>query len=258
MGGSLRRRVIAVLVSLIVAGGGVVGVLRYAGSADERALAGQAPVQVLVLTQAVPKGTPVEELTTFVEVRVVATSVVPDGAVSDLESLTGLITTVDLVPQEILLRDRFVDPATLVERPIDVPIGAQEISFLVPVDIALGGRIAPGDRIAVYATFSKAGTGETDTEGEEERDEVAAILLPELLVTRVQVTEREPTASAEDTGTGRPLAPPGSLLLTVAVDVPAAERLTFALEFGTVRLALLNADSRLDGSVRRTLDNVLG
>lgn len=263
MGSSFRRRVLAVLLSLVVALGGVVGVLRYAGSADERALAAQAPTEVLVVTQPVPAGTPSEDLTPLIEVRIVAASVVPTGAVTALAEVEGLITTVDLVPGEILLTARFVDPESLVERPIELPVGAQEITFLAAVDTALGGRIRPGDRIAIYATFSKGDTGEDGAEGEEgggegEREEVAAILLPDLLVTRVQVTEPTPVAVPDGEAVGPPLAPSGALLLTVAVDVPAAERLTFALEFGTIRVALLGPESDLEGSERRTLDNVFG
>lgn len=259
----MRWRPLAVLVSVLAALAGALGVLRYAQGADERALAGQEGREVLVLAAPAPLGTPVEELSLRAEL--VPALAVPEGAVGTLAEVTGTVAAVDLVAGEVLLAARLTDPASVEGLvAVEVPAGAQAFTFPVAIDAALGGRLAPGDRIAVYASFDDAAIGATPSgAGEDgapapssERDTVSALLVPELLVLDVQTTSLPP-ASPEGADAPTALAPDGALLLTVAIDVATAERLVFALEFGTLRIARLTDRSVLDGSDPPTLDTIL-
>jgi pilus assembly protein CpaB len=260
----VRWRLVVVLVSVLVALVGALGVLRYAQGADERALAGQEARAVLVVGAAAPIGTPVEAL--VLRVELVPAVAVPDGAVTSLESFAGAVTAVDLVVGEVLLAARLTGPDSVEGLvAVEVPAGAQAFTFPVAIDVALGGRLGPGDRIAVYASFDDAalggGPGGDGAEGlvsqSSERDAVSALLVPELLVLDVQATSL-PRASSDDSGASTSLAPEGALLLTVAIDVATAERLVFALEFGTVRIARLTDRSVLEGSDPPTLGSILG
>ena len=265
----MRWRVVVVVVSLLAALVGALGVLRYAAGADERALAGQTGREVLVVAEPATLGTPVEDL--VLRTELVPALAVPDGALASVADAAGTVAAVDLVAGEVLLSSRLTDPAAVAGLvPVEVPPGAQAFTFPVAIDVAVGGRLAPGDRIAVYASFDDAALGvapasdggEAAGPATSERDTVAGLLVPDLLVLDVQTTALPPPAPDGTDGGGtasaRPLAPEGALLLTVAGDVATVERLVFALEFGTVRVARLTPGSDLGGSDPPTLDTILG
>lgn len=265
----MRWRVVVIVVSLLAALAGVLGVLRYAAGADERALAGQQGRRVLVVAEPATLGTPVEDL--VLRSELVPDLAVPDDALAAIEDVSGTVAAVDLVVGEVLLASRLTDPSSVVGLvPVEVPAGAQAFTFPVAIDVALGGRLEPGDRIAVYASFDDAAIGSASgpVPGEDadppssERDTVTGLLVPGLLVVDVQTTALPPASgddpSAEGSGSAQRLAPEGALLLTVAADVTTVERLVFALEFGTVRIARLSPGSDLEGSDPPTLDTILG
>ena len=58
----MRRRLIAATAALLLAATGAVVLLAYVRGADDSALAGTRTVDVLVVDQPVPEGTPGEEL----------------------------------------------------------------------------------------------------------------------------------------------------------------------------------------------------
>lgn len=249
------RRLLALVLAVLLAIVGTVSVVSYARRADERALAGQAPVEVLVVAEAVPRGTPAADVASAVRTALLPSTAVADGVVTDLAELEGLVTSVDLVPGEQLLRGRFVAPEVLDEpEAIPVPDGFQEISFLLPMERVVGGRIVPGDRVGVFATFDRITPGEEPESGPIVADTVTALLLDELLVTFVQYSEAQPAVEAE----GAPTVPKGDLLVTFAVDTATAERLTFAFDQGRVRLTRLNDASVQAPRSLTSKDNVFG
>lgn len=261
----MRWRLVVVLLALVAAAVGALGVLRYARGADERALADQRPVEVLVLTAPAAAGTAVETLP--VRPVLVPAITVPDDALASLEGLGGRVAAVDLVAGEVLVRTRLVEPEQLVGgTPVTVPVGAQLFTFPVGTDRALGGRLRPGDRIAVYASFGDSPLTSAATPSAEEGEDVQVVggaqgapvtklLIASLLVVDVQST----VALAPEVDSGSTLlAPEGSLWLTVAADVPTVEQLVFGLEFGTVRVARLEDGSVLEGSRLRSPRNVYG
>lgn len=261
----MRWRVIVALVALVAAVAGALGVLRYARGADERAVAEQRTSAVLIVTQTVLAGTPVEELP--VRTALLPAIAVPANAIATLDGLAGRVASVDLVAGEVLLESRLVAGEEFgVRTPIEVPLGTQLFTFPVGTERALGGRLAPGDRIAVYASFSDSPlTPATTAPADDDEDvavttgtrggSVAKLLIPSLLIIDVQATDPIPAVDAEGTSS---LAPEGALLLTVAADVATIERLMFVLEFGAFRVARLEDGSSLEGSRLRTPVNVYG
>jgi len=264
----VRRRVLSLVIAFALAFGGTAVLLNYARSADERALEGQAATEVFVVAQPIAKGTPAELIGESLRVELVPNVARAADAVDDLTVLEGLVASVDLVAGEQLITSRFVDPTTLVEAPvIEVPEGFQEITLLLPMERILGGRIAPGDRIGILVAL--AGAEATDEgEGEEGTTEVTAegaivkFLLDELLITFVQYTDVPVTAPPVDPNVPPAptvdLVPPGSLLLTVAVDTVTAEKLAFAMEYGSIRATKLYESTVQSGSRPRTAENLFG
>jgi pilus assembly protein CpaB len=248
------RRLLALVLAVGLALAGALGVLAYARGADQRAIADQSPTTVLIVTRDIPRGTPASDIVASVRSAVVPAVASARGAVTDLAQIAGRVAAVDLVPGEQLLRGRFIDVDEL--DPADetlVPEGLQEIAFLLPMDRVVGGRLTPGDLVAVFVTFDG---GITTTAAEDAVPlalrTVTSLLTDRLLVTAVQYTTA-PTAT-----TGAPeVVPAGDLLVTFAVDTLTAERLTHAFDQGRVRLTLLNADTRQSEPTTITRENIL-
>lgn len=104
------RRVIAAVLAIVLAGVGILLVLRYAQNADERALEGMETQQVYVAVDAIGEGTPAAQLGDRVEVRAVPRQFVIDGAVTDLADLEGELAAVPVPAGEQLTTARWASP----------------------------------------------------------------------------------------------------------------------------------------------------
>lgn len=250
------RRLVALGVAVLLAFGGAFAVLDYARRADERAIADQRPVAVLLVTDPIARGTPGDALADAVRSAVVPAVAVADGAVIDLEQLSDLVAGVDLVPGEQLIASRFITRDALDEPDaIPIPPGLQQIGFLLPMERVVGGRIVPGDLVAVFASFDDiVDTSEDPDTPTLSARTVTSLLIDELLVTHVQYSAAQPAGPATDV----PLVPAGDLLVTFAVDTITAERLTYAFDQGRVRLTLLEAETQQSERTPITRENVLG
>jgi pilus assembly protein CpaB len=251
----MSRRKLTVTVAVVLAAVAAATTVSYAAGADRRALAGQEAAEVWVVTATIERGTPAAAITGRVERVLIPALIRPEDAVSDLASLTGLVAAVDLVAGEQLLTSRFTPAAELDPQKVTlVPAGMQELSFLLPMDRVVGGRIRPGDRVGVIVTLDAPLPGAERTEdnvesGDESPESVGLItrfLLQEVLVTFVHVSTALADTPPPSSATQQ--LPAGSMLVTVAVDTNTAERLVLALETGSVRLTLLNPETVQSGS----------
>ena len=253
-----RRKWLGVLASIAFAALGTFVLVRYVQGAEERALAGEETVEVLVVNTAVPRGAAAEDLRGKVDTVLVPTKVQAPGSVADLSALAGTFASVDLVPGEQLLASRFVSAEEL--NALDdfvVPDGLLELTLSLSPERALGGELRPGDEVAVIASFAPFTLTEDETVGvqigeavddtiEQSEENATAtktpssthLIIHNALVTNIQV-ERLPVttdeASAEQSGVE--LAPTGNLLVTLAMEPDDVERTVFSAEFGTVWLA---------------------
>ena len=101
----MNRKVLGVLVSIVMAALGTFVVLSYVRDADERAVAGQETVQVLVVSDTIEKGSSPDEVASRVESVLIPAKTQAIGSVSNLDDLGDSVTSVDLVPGEQLLFD---------------------------------------------------------------------------------------------------------------------------------------------------------
>jgi pilus assembly protein CpaB len=261
----MNRRIIGVVAAVLLAAVGTAFLVTYVRGAEERALAGQETVEVLVVDQDVTRGTPASELGDAVSTERIPAKVRANGSIASLDDLDGQVTAVDLIPGEQLVISRFADPARLeAESAVEVPEGLQEVTISIAPHRALGGKVAPGDLVGLFASFSFEDEREDEEIANEEREELrqelsetSKLLLNKLLVTNVQVEELPQTPSDEDDeNSGPELAPTGNLLVTLAVDVPQAERIVFAAEYGTTWLSAQDENTTEDGSRIRTPRNI--
>ncbi|KQN95019.1 Flp pilus assembly protein CpaB [Arthrobacter sp. Leaf69] len=233
----MKSRLLAGVAALVLAIVGALLVVSYAQGADTRAVQGLDPVAVLVVKKAVPAGTPVEALKTFVSSEELPGKAVTESALKNLDGLAGKVTAVELLPGEQLVAERLIAPEELkASGSVEVPKGLQEVSFQLEPQRVVGGRIAPGDHVGIFINLK---TGGLEAKPEKETTQLT---IHKVLVTAVQRAP-VPTPSPQPTADGS--APPaedmslptGSLMLTVAVNDVNATKIIYAAEFATLWLS---------------------
>lgn len=245
----MLRRVLAASMAIVLAAVGAYLVIVYAGSADERAQAGLDTVEVLVVTDPIPVGTPASELADHVEVRSLPRNAIPDGAVDDLSALDNLVTDADLVPGEALVQARF---ATAEQQraagSVPLPEGTEDfhqVTLLLDKARALGGNITRGDTVGVFLSFEMEESGE-DTEGR--RTNTTHLTLHKVPVVRVEGAAVQGQTSADE-GDDQEQVAEESVFVTLALEPRDAERLVFGMEWGQVWLSYEPDTAEEDGDI---------
>jgi pilus assembly protein CpaB len=256
----MKRKIIGVLAALVLAGIGTTALVVYVESAKDRAVAAEALVDVYVVSQAIPKGTPVGDITQSVEVTEVPARVVVDDAVTDLDDIdTELVAAVDLAAGEQLLSSRLVSADRLSRA--SVPAGLQELTVSLDPTRAVGGALSVGDTVGVVLSFEPFDLPDTDNQS----PSMTHLTFHKVLVTAVQFAAGEgpstdpedgDEASAEDTE-AEP-APTNQVLVTLALSSPQVEQVVFGAEFGHIWLTAEDADADESGTGVVTLGEAYG
>ena len=255
-----RKKLLAVVGALVLAIVCTAALVRYVQGAKDRALSGEELVEVLVAKTSIKAGTAAADLVKDVTAEQVQTKVRAADAITSFSQIDGLVTAIDLVAGEQLLSTRFVNPASFQgarSSSVKIPVGANEVTFKLSPERALGGQLRPGDTVTAVASFEpfdndalNPATGESKSLPKSPN--TAHILLNRVVVVRVQFPESAATSSKEKNGVG--VAPTEDLLVTLAVDQPSLERAVFAAEFGKVWLSYepKTADSTQNKEVTRS------
>lgn len=221
----------AVVLALV----GTFAIVAYVNGAEDRALAGEDVVKVLVVNEQIPAGTPAKELGDRVSLEQVSAKVQADGAVTSSKQLGNEVASATMVPGEQVVRARFVTASAFRAKgaSVSVPDGLLQTTVSLDPERAVGGNLSPGSTVAVTASFAPS-----------VMEYSSHIILHKVLVTNVQLDEQansttEDTEDTEDTSAVEPGdAPRGRFLVTLALDAASAERVVFAAEHGTVWLSL--------------------
>ena len=243
----MKRRIIAAVAAVILAGVAAFGLTTYVRGADARAMAGQETVEVLVVTKAVPKGTTAEGLTKSVQSKLLPQTAVAPGAVTSLAEIgSTLITTADIQVGEQVLATNFADPASLVDvNSAPVPKGLQEVSVQLDAQRALGGNVVPGSTVGMFYSIK---VEKKDSKGESTTDNMTHLVFHDVLVTKVQGGLAPMPEDADNASEAAPLPSEESLMVTVAVTAAQAEKLVFAAEYGTIWLSNETPDDDKQGT----------
>jgi pilus assembly protein CpaB len=266
------RRTATLGVALVLAILGTILLVAYVRGAEQRALQGQEMASVYVVSTPVERGASLDTVRESVTLTEIPRFAVPEGAVSDLQTLAGLVPTADLHVGEQLLALRFATPEILdTEARVDVPPEFLQLTIELSADRAIGGQLITGDLVAVIASFEPFSLGGFEP-GEDpdpeiplipvdptlEEDEqplvlqtphATRVLLNKVLVTGVQFQDPETTGSAA-------VSPTGSILVTLAATAEETERIVFAMEYGTVWLARQDPDAQEPETAVRTRANI--
>lgn len=242
---------------------GTLVLVKYVGTAEDRALAGEELVDVLVLTGNVPAGTPASELQSSLRVESVPVKVRAAGALASLGEAADMVVAQDLVEGEQLTQARLVPSTEFAASQnrvgrgggtVTVPDGLLEITIPLDPVRTVGGTIRPGDLVGVIVSVGGEASGEDAAAGVNQ--ETSAFVLHKILVTNVQ---GEPVAEPplEANTVERTPIPAANFLVTLAVDAPSAEKIVFASSYGDIWLALEPADAVEGGTSPQNVDSLI-
>lgn len=258
-----NRKWIGVVLSIVLAVLGTFVLIRYVQSAEARALADQETVEVLVVSDTIPEGSSVEEVAALVATKRVPVAAQALGSVASLDQIEGEVTAIALLPGEQIVASRFVTREALeAAAEFAVPEDLLQVTLSLSPDRAVGGALKPGDLVAYIASFEPFELNGAVPEPDEEQPvqvivqapqilgetpktpNTSHIVLHKILVTNIQI-EQLPVAEAETAAEeqGVELAPTGNLLVTLAADAPAIEKIVFTAEFGMTWLAREGGDA---------------
>jgi len=217
----MSRRMLGVIAAVVLGALGTFVLVAYVRDAEDRAVAGERLVDVVVATADIPANTAADDLDPVTKTEQVPAKVRADGAITSLSDVKGKVTANDLVPGEVLLADRFAAPGAVTQGvgEVKVPRGYTEITLALEPQRAVGGLIEPGDRVMVVGT---PGSSPADVAIP------AGVLAHQVMVTNVQIADRSGEPTGDETQT---VAPTQDLLITLAVDDATATKiLAFAAE----------------------------
>jgi pilus assembly protein CpaB len=240
----MKRRIIAAVAAVLLAGVGAVLLLGYVGNADRRALAGLKSEDVLVVTKPVPEGTTAEALAKLVSLKPLPATAVAEGALTSLSAISGQVATTELQPGEQVLASRFADPATLAGADdVHVPPGLQQLAVSLDPQRVIGGQLTAGSTVGIFVSLPKDGDSPAQTH----------LVQHKVLVTKVGGGTASP---APEGGNAAATGADAALMVTLAVSSHDAETLVFGAEHGTLWLSLEPADVVVSGTRVVTRANV--
>ncbi|MCZ7416793.1 Flp pilus assembly protein CpaB [Streptomyces sp. WMMC897] len=145
----------------------------------------------------------------------------PETAVTDLAAIKGKIAVNPLKSGSLLQRDMIADRPAL-------GAGQQEIAIMIDSTTGVAGKITPGARVNVYATFR----------GEGDDPDVSQLIVESARV--IDVGELTSIEDDADTDSRRAGGTSEAVPITFALDTRGAQRIAYAESFAThVRLALV-------------------
>jgi pilus assembly protein CpaB len=256
----LKRRIFTVVLAVLLAAVGTVGVLAYVHQADSRAVAGQRATTVLVAGSAIPAGTSAStalqngSLTTQ---TFPAASVPADAVRSITPDLASLVLSTEIQPGQMLVRPMLVTAAQVAGTALAIPKGKVAVTVALCMPESVAGYVHSGSEVAVFDSYASQLTV-SDCNGAPTHTVKGKVhtrmVLPKVEVLAVGTAAANAQATAS-TGSGglaqdstnstnnSAVTGQGAVLVTFAVDQADAERLIMLNEGGFPYLALLTSTS---------------
>ena len=254
----MARRILTIVLAIALAAIGTGAVLVYAKSADQRAIAGQKAVTVLVATQQIPAGTPAKAAldTGMLARQELPASSVPADAVRSLTSgVASLVARANIASGELLLRPMLVT-AVATTSGVAIPAGMMAVTIAFCVPEAVARYVYPGSEVAIFDTVITSGsaTAQWSCGSKSIQSTSTTKVATRIVVTRARVlsvSEAAPVTSAGSvtstafgqTTSSADQATQNEVLVTLAVDQSDAEKVINLAEAGLPYLSLLTKSS---------------
>lgn len=218
------------VISVVLIFSAVVLMFQYLSTVDERALENFDTAQVLVASEAISRGTSLEDAqkNALVELRTYPVSAIPTTSLQEISpSNNYLVALADIAPGQILVNEIFGE-RTKPAIDFNLPVGKVAVTVELSYAARVAAFIKPGVNVAVFST----------TQEQNNRASKTSVLFTSLQVLAVgQQVDPNQSASVEEVAN----------FITLAVDYDQASRLVQSLQSAKLYLALLN-DSSLVGS----------
>lgn len=177
-----QRRTLILVAAIVVGMLAALLVYNYVNSVEDDALGDAKQVPVFLVKQKVLRGTGGNEASLSIVQENIPAKFSPDNAIKSLEDISGKVAITDLVENQVVVTDMFVDVsdprarASFSER-LDQINGTDQVAVTISVDQIRGvaGLIEPGDYVNVSVTEITQVGGEGDggaapPEGVEQKD----------------------------------------------------------------------------------------
>jgi pilus assembly protein CpaB len=249
----MKRRLLIIVLALILAAVGTIGVLSYVQGANDRAIAGMKAVSVLVAQKKITSGTTAGSALHggLLASQTLPASSVPSDALSAITSdLASLVLSADLQPGQLLLRPMLVSPAQTTSG-LAIPPGQMALTLAFCLPEVVAGAVQAGSQVAVFDTVGNstisAQPGCSGAHGEVAGAIKTRVVLTRVAVLSVGTASSTSTASASNASAlsgSSSTSSGGGTLVTLAVTQAQAEQLIQMTETGMPYLALLTTGSR--------------
>jgi pilus assembly protein CpaB len=241
----MQSRVLAILIAVVLALVATAAMVVYVNGADERAIAGQRPVTVLVAGNTIPAGTSGEDAQNrqlIAQVQVPQKNVVA-GALRSLTQLEQRYAAVDIVKGEQLLQERWVGAEDVAgRRLLQIPEDAQALSLGLDLTKQVAGFVTPGDKVGLVFSYKKKETSESVDR--------TNFLLQNIQVLAVGATAL-PSGSSQSGGrVNQGRGSQNLTAVTLAIPKEHVERVVFAAENGSIYLTLLPPNAKPQNGTR--------
>lgn len=265
----MTRRILTIVLAIALAVIGTGAVLVYAKGADQRAIAGDKAVTVLVATEQIPAGTSAGSALAggMLGRQKLPASSVPADAVRSLSAgLKALVASASIAPGELLLRPMLVT-AVSTSSGIAIPKGMMAVTIPLCVSEAVAKYVYPGAQVALFDTYIKVGPsaqwncGSKSITPTAKMNIVTRMVLPKVKVLSVTPAAAVAPGSATSTAFGQSnssQADPATnneIMVTLAVDQNDAEKVINIAESGLPYLALLTGTS-VTGNDTKAMTNL--
>lgn len=249
----MGRRTILLIVAVLIAALGSAMVFLYVRSADERATAAQAPVQVLKAVSQINAGETLEtaQAAGKLQLEPVPRAQALPGAVDSVEQMTGQVALTNVYPGEQIMTAKFGSPGD--QETLTLPDGSIAISVTLSDTGRVAGFVRPGDEVAIFLNSAPTATEAGDA-GEPDGQQVR-LLLPKVEVVAIGATTvtTQTTTTAEGAQTTEQLP---KTLFTLAVSQQEAEKILLAVSTGELAFGYLNEESKVQAGPGTTVDNL--
>lgn len=233
----MKRKVTGTVVALVLATLGTLLLVGYVQSAHNNAAADEALVDVYLVREKIAKATPSADVDDKVDKATVPARLRAADAVTDLDELKDLFSTVDLLPGEQLVRARFAGAGDATRG--DVPPGLLQVSVALEIERVVGGKLRAGDTVGVLLSY------QPPLLPYETRLEINKVL-----VTDVQFQSAGGSMDAKESGlegVGQ-ASPQGTYIVTLALTAPQVEQVVHGAQHGELWLTAQPEDSSEEGT----------
>lgn len=225
----MGRRFALLIAAVLVAAVGTGIVFAYVKRADDRAIANQKPVTVLIAKTSIAAGTRVIDAANSgaFQTKELPQDAIAPGALSSVDPVKDQVALATIFPGQQLLAGMFGATAAA-DSSIAIPPGQIAASFSFGDPQRVAGFVQPGSNVVIFITSTLS-----------KNISATRVLLPKVTVIAVGPTTITPPANPAQ-------ANPEALsraMLTLALTQAQAEKIIFAEGNGTLYLGLLNDKS---------------